>query len=231
MNNKKLFLSIIIVIIMLLKINVEAASCTTEIKQQLKEEARAIQVIPVLDSESVDPLHEHTYSVNFINFSNKFYIVDSNNDKYEYDSDYTSTKLYGIFEPGKSTMFKIYGAPGKDCAYEYLTTVRVTFEYYNDYSKYKECEGIEDYALCKRNYSGTIKSEEWFYEQVANYRASLEETPEEPEEKNFFDKVIDFIKNNTTTVIVVALIIIVVVVGIVIIVRKKNKNKIKINLE
>ena len=230
MKNKKLYLIIIIIIIMLLKIDVEALNCTTEIKQKLKEEARAIQIIPVLD-DTFNPWHIYNYSVNIINFSDKFYITDSNNERYEYDPDYTSSRLYGRFEPGKTIMFKIYGAPGKDCAYEYLTTVRATFEYYNDYSTYEECEGIEDYALCKRNYSGTIESDEWFYEQVANYRASLEEKPEEPEEKNFFAKVIDFIKNNTTIIIIVGFVIVVVVITLIIVVKKKKKNKVKINLE
>lgn len=231
MNNRKIFCTLIIVIIMVFKIDVEAATCTAEQKQALKQEARAIQIIPVLDDE-FDPFHEYTYSVNITNFSNKFYIMDSYNEKIEYDKDYTPERLYGLYEPGKTVSFVVKGARGQNCAYESLATIRVTFEYYNDYSTYPECEGLEDFDWCKRNYSGKIESDEKFYEKVKEYKEKIEEKPiDNPEEKSLFDKFMDFVKNNKFVVITIIALIIIAIIGVVIVIKRKRKNKVKIDLE
>ena len=174
MKKKNLLIIILILVISFFKIEVEAASCTTEEKKALKQEAQAIEIIAILDSEE-DVWHEHFYGVNFTNWSDKFYILDSKGTTYEYYSSYTPESIYGQYQPGSIVTFKIYGAVGKKCAFEHLSTIRVTFDHYNEYYLSPLCEGIEEFELCKKNYSGKIQSAEWFEEQIKKYKESLEE--------------------------------------------------------
>lgn len=228
MKKKKIFLFISILIITIFKINVEAATCTQQEKNELKQEAKNLEIIPVLDSEE-DPLHIHFYGVNFTNLSDKFYILDSYGTRYEKSSTHTNETVYGQYSPGSVVTFKIYGAIGKTCGFEHLATIRVTFEYYNDYYLSELCEGIEEFSLCQRNYSGTIESEEYFIEQVNKYKDSLKEKEPEEKEKTITETITKFIKDNPIVIIVSVLVLLIIIITIVKTI-KNNKKKIKINL-
>ena len=229
MKKKNFLIVILILVISFYKINVEAASCTLDEKKALKQEAQAIEIIANLDSEE-SPIHEHYYSVNFTNFNQKFYITDSDGARYEYNSKHNSDKLYGKYAPGKIVTFKIYGAMGKNCAFELLSTIRVTFEHYNDYYLSPLCEGIEEYSLCQRNYSGKIESESWFVEQVKKYKASLEKQEEPEKEKNIIEEITKYLAENPH-IIVIAIVVILLIIVIIVIKIKENKKKIKVNLD
>ena len=232
MKNKKIFLIAYTIALILFNIKVEATTCTTSEEKSLKEEASAIEIIQVLNEEYNDE-HIYNYSVNFINFSDKFYIMDSKNNVYDYYTRHTNDTLYGYYTPGKTVTFQIYGAQDKTCEYTLLRTIKINFNYYNDYSTYEECQGLDDFALCQRDYSGTIESEEWFYQKLEEYQnGTIEEEfiVESKNEKTQLEKIQTFIKENIflTIIITIALILI---IAYLIIHLKKRKKRIKINLD
>lgn len=228
---KVIISTIIIVFFVFFKINtVHANECTTAKIKELKKEANKINFVYNLDEE-YNPYGVYTYSVNFVNFSEKFYIVDSVGKKYTYTPDITADSTFGNYSPGKVISFKIYGAYGTECQDKLIRSAKISLPYYNYYSTYEECKGIEEYKLCKRNYNGKIESEEWFLKKVQEYKDSLIEKPQEPEkEKSFTEKVIEFFENN---VILIILIVLAAITAIVILIIKyiKNKKNIKVNLD
>ena len=231
MQKKKIFLNILTIFLILLSVKVEATTCTTEEEKNLKYEADAIEITAVLDDE-YNPYHEYYYSVNISNFSDKFYIMDSGDKVYKYFEDYTSDSLYGLYNPGKTIVFRIYGAPNKTCEYVLLKTIRINLDYYNDYSTYPECEGIEDFALCQRNYSGTIRSDEWFYKKIEEYKNGTveEELIIKPKKKSSSEKIKIFIQEHMPLIFLIFITITLISI-FVIIKSKKNRKRIKIKFK
>jgi len=223
--------SVILIIIALFFNNkVDAATCTSAEKKELKKEANQIQIIKYFD-DTYNPQRDYYYNVNLLNLNEKFYITDSIGNRFQYSEKMKPDSLYGLYLPNKTVTFKIFGAKGKTCGDELIRTVKIKFEPYNDYSKHEACKGIEEFSLCKRNYNKKIESEEWFLEKVNEYKKKQnEKTQEEEKEKNIIEKVLEVFKENP---IIIALILIVIIVIIILLVIKKirNKDKIKINLD
>jgi len=222
MKRLMIFVSIII---FLVTIKVEATSCSSEEKRILKEEAKKIEIIPYLD-ETPNPLNEYVYSVNITNFSDKFYIVDGGGNRYEYTSQHSNDSLYGVYLPNSNSSFKVYGAYEKECQDELLATYKIKFDPYNYYYSHQACDGIEEFYLCNRTYSGVIESEEWFLEQVEKYKNGEVEIPGQEAEKQE-NKTLDFIKDNLFLIIIT---LILVVSAIIYIIIKRKQKSIKINL-
>ena len=228
-NNEKIKKILIVFVIMFLfAVKVDADTCTKTEKNTLTRNAKAIEIIPYL-SGNYDPNRVYNYSVYITNLTKDFYIIDSNGNRFEYMSDYNTDSLFGMYTPGSKVSFKIYGAYDGVCPDVLLATKTIIFDYFNDYSTFEECEGIEEFYLCRRNYSGEIESDEWFLEQVEQYKAGLIENPEPGEEKlTFFEIVIKFFKEN---VVVTIGLVIAIVAGIVFFIYKliQNKKKIKVD--
>lgn len=226
-NFSKYKVFIMIITIIFLAVNkVDAASCTSTEKNNLIKEAKNVEIVPYLDEE-YNPLHEYKYNVYITNFSNKFYVIDSKNNRFEYDGSYTNDSVFGMYEPGEKITFKIYGAYGEKCSDILLTNTTIRFDYYNDYSNYEECKGIEEFYLCKRNYSGEIKSEEWFLSQVKGYKEGTVENIEIEEktekEESFLDNLTAYFKENK--IVSITLIIVIVAIVILLIINLRNKRK------
>lgn len=231
MKMRQLIIStLIIVFFVFFKINVVSANeCSTAMLKKLKQEANQISfVYNLVDEYNSDEVY--TYTMNFVNFSEKFYIVDSNEKKYIYSKDYTPNTIFGEYRAGSYVTFKIYGAYGTECQDKLVRTVKVALPHYNPYSRYEECKGIEEFKLCKRNYNGKIESEEWFLQKVKEYKESLNEEEEVViEEKTFFEKVIEFINNNI--VLIIIFVAAIVIILIVLLIRYlKNRKNIKIDI-
>ena len=228
-NNKRIKKILIVFVIMFLFVSkVEADTCTKTEKNTLTKSAKTIEIIPYLDDE-YDPFHSYKYNVYITNLTKDYYIVDSNGNRFEYSNDYTSDTVFGNYEQGSKVSFKIYGAYDGVCPDVLLATKTIRFDYYNDYSTFEECEGIEEFKLCQRNYSGEIESKEWFLEQVEKYKAGLIENPDPGEEKlTLFEKIIEFLKEN---VVVTIGIVVAFVIGLILLIRKliQNKKKIKVD--
>ena len=206
-----------------------AEECSTAEIKKLKKEAAKINFIYNLTEEyNLDDVY--TYNMNFINFNENFYIVDSNGVQFIYSEDYTSDTIFGHYLAGTKVTFKIYGAYGTICQDKLIRTAKIALPHYNPYSRYEECKGIEEFKLCKRNYNGKIESEKWFLERVKEYKESQNQKPEELEgKKNFLDKVIEFINENP--IVIFSVIAIVVIIIVLFVVRYfKNRNNIKIDL-
>ena len=228
-NNKRIKKILIVFVIMFLFVSkVEADTCTKTEKNTLTKSAKTIEIIPYLNDE-YDPFHNYKYNVYITNLTKDYYIVDSNGNRFEYGSDYTADTVFGRYEQGSKVSFKIYGAYEGVCPDVLLATKTIRFDYYNDYSTFEECEGIEEFKLCQRNYSGKIESDEWFYDQVEKYKAGLIENPDPGEkELTFFEKIIEFLKEN---VVVSIALIVAVITGVVFLIYKiiQNKKKIKVD--
>lgn len=222
---KLVIISLIIIVLSIVK--VDAATCSTEEKKELKIEANAIEFISSLD-ETPNPLNIYEYSINITNFSEKFYIIDSTGNRYEYTDEHTDDTIYGVYEPGTTITLYIYGAYNKTCSDELLVTKKISFDYFNYYSNYEECKGIEEFYLCNRTYSGEIESEEWFLQQIEGYRNGTIENIE-IEENQEETTLLDLIKNNPMITVIIILII-VALIAFIIVKIKKNKSKIKVDL-
>ena len=223
---KKYKLIIFTMLIVFCTINVaKANSCTSTEKKYLINESKKIEIIPYLDDE-YNPMHKYVYNVHITNFSNNFYVKDSKNNRFEFDKSYSDDLVFGLYNPGEEVTFTIYGAYDGICSDVKLNTIKVKFDYYNDYSTLKECEGIEEFYLCHRGYSGKIESKEWFLEQVDKYKkGEIENIEIDEEEKNILE---EFFSNKMVRVLIASGILIVVLIFISI--YTDSKKKIKINL-
>ena len=228
--SKHIIRTLIIVFFVFLNINhVGAEECSTaEIKNLKKEAAKINFIYNLTDEYNSDEVY--TYNMNFVNFNENFYIIDSNNVQFIYSKDYTSDSIFGSYLAGTKVTFKIYGAYGTACQDKLIRTAKIALPHYNPYSRYEECKGIEEFKLCKRNYNGKIESEKWFLERVKEYKESQNQKPEEPEEKkSFLEKIIEFIIENP--IVIFAMIAIIAIVIVIFIVRYfKNRKNIKIDL-
>lgn len=228
-NNKRIKKILIVFVIMFLFVSkVEADTCTKTEKNTLTKWAKTIEIVPYISGE-YDPNRVYSYSVYITNLTSDYYVVDSSGYRFEYSDDYTADSLFGVYDPGSKVSFKIYGAYNGTCPDVLLATKTIIFEHFNDYSTFKECEGIEEFNLCKRNYSGEIESDEWFYAQVEKYKAGLIDNPDPGEEKmTLFEKIIEFFKEN---LVVTIGLVIAVVAGLFFLVRKliQDKKKIKVD--
>lgn len=222
---------LIVVFFVFLKIDtVLASECSTATLKKLKQEANKIEFkYNLVDEYNSDEIY--TYTMNFVNFSDKFYIMDSNGKKYIYSKTYTADTIFGEYEAGTYVTFKIYGAYGFECQDKLVRTIKISLPYYNHYSRYEECKGIEEFKLCKRNYNGKIESEEWFLQKVKEYKESLNEKEKPVEkEKNFLEKVTEFINDNIVFVIII--VVVIVIGAIVLFIRYlKNRKNIKIDIK
>jgi len=220
-------LTIFLIITVLSVTNVNASNCSKEEKKNLKQEASSVEVLPYLDDE-FNPLHKYYYSLNLINFSDKFYIKDSLGNRFEFSDEHKEDSRYGLYTPGTKVTIYIYAAYGETCSDELLKTYKINFEHYNDYSAYEECKGIEEFYLCKRNYKGKIESEEWFLKQVDAYKkGQIENIEEKPnKEEKWFDIIKEKIENNKEYIFAIVFILIVIAIYMII---KRNK-RLKINL-
>ena len=221
----KLVIFTIITIILLIG-KVDAATCSSEEKNNLIKLSKNIEFISYLD-EDYNPMHQYFYNVYITNFSNEVYVMDSKGNRFEYEESYSDNHLFGLYNPGETVTFKIYGAYGGSCPDVSLTTYVVKFDYYNDYSTYKECEGIGEFYLCKRNYSGTIESEEWFLEQIDKYKKGEIENIEIEEEKEQ-NVIKEFFSNKVVQISLVLVFLFIVFIATRIYINSKKKIKIDI---
>ena len=224
---KNIFIVISICIMLLFQTKVEAATCTTQDKNALREEAKQMKIIPVMEID--EKLEDVYYKISINNWNKDFYLIDKDGTKYYYPEDYDIENVYGYYKPGSVQTFKVYARYGTKCAFEHLTTIRVTFEHYNQYYSSPICEGIESYKMCQRTYSGTFESYQQFEEEVKKYKDSLNEKNNDEKKQTIIEKFIAYIKDEPRILIVGAVLIVLIIV-ITVKRVKDNKKRIKIDL-
>ena len=124
----------------------------------------------------------------------------------------------------------MYGEYGYACVGEFLYSKKVKLPKYNKYSEYDDCIEYEEFPLCNKWYDGEIDNDDYFYQKLEEYKNSLkpaEKPANVKEEKNLFQKIIDFYMDNIAftlpITIILALIIIVLIIRKIIIKRKRVK--------
>ncbi len=115
-----------------------------------------------------------------------------------------------------------------------------TIPKYNEHYGSEECQGIEDFALCQKDYTKDVTEEE-FKSRVETYKKTNEQSKDnstdnktenktddnKTEIKNdtIIDKVIYYIQNNLTKVIVITIFVILLIVTTIITVKSVKKSR------
>lgn len=167
--------------------DVSADLCDTAHIKQLKALAGKVDVTYEYEDESLyedeDFIVSNGYKV-FINMvSNDFYITVDNRNYYYSDANDGVLMLDATAGRFKAEI------KSKQCGGYSLRKVYIDLPKFNVYSYMEECKGLEEYNLdvCNPWYQGTVNNE-IFYREVNEYLKTTE--------IGFFDKILNFIKNN-----------------------------------
>lgn len=153
------------------------------------------------------------------NLTNDIYIEDDSGIRYSGVGDKKAELTY---MSGESKIFTVY-SNDNNCKGESLTSKYITLPTYNEYSTYEECEGIEDYKLCKQWIDLGNMEEDEFLKEVKAYKDSLKQTKQKnPENKN--DGFLSFIKQHYLYFLI-PIIVIVIGIGVWFVLIKKKKDK------
>ena len=240
MKKKRICLLFIILIIFLVKIDVNAAgTCTKDEKQILQIEANNI----IVDCELSRPENDnyisskaYFYTVKIENLTDNLYLKIGANtyDKTKADSE-GSLILKDIFVGGGINAKIVIYSKTANCSNVLLRTVTLKLPYYNTYSEREECNGLSSYGICAKNSNTDDIDEETFLKQIddAKKMEAEKNKPEEPvkEKNNIFESILEYTKENYKTILIVIAIIVILVVAIVRLIKVRNRNKIKIDLE
>lgn len=137
---------------------------------------------------------------------------------------------------GGTYNFEFYGEYGYSCVGELLyTTPDIKLPKYNLYSEKDECIDYEEFSLCKKWYDGDIENDDYFYKKLEEYKESLkpqeEEKPEVIEEKEWYQKIIDFYMDNLIFTLPITIVIVLFIIIMVIKNRIKKKRRTKIDFD
>ena len=194
MKKKILFGFLFLFVSFLTFIKVDAATCSVQEMNELKQLATNIKFNYELYSEE-GYRDNYFFNVYAVNFLDKFFIIFSEGDMYTYskDLDINGARYLDVFSAGNDLKFYIYASAETNCANRQVAVKEVSLPYFNSYSLREECKGIEEFSLCQRYYNGNIKSEEYFLEQVQKYKKNGNSSNGN---KNILDYIVDFISNN-----------------------------------
>ena len=239
--NKKI---VILLLSLLLFANIRAnalSTCSYKEQADLNSEAAQIKVkyeekIGELDhslydcGEAGDDCSVTTYylSMTILNMSENFYIEVSNNinknkNVFTYDDvkegviTFDHEDIYQI----TNYTFDVYSSVSTGCPNEKIRTIHLTTPKFNSYYYDGECNDAEDHYLCQKYISTEEPSFNEFVEQLTNYKIQKEKEREK-NNRNFIEKIFNFVDNHkafigvTTTIVVVG-------VATVVIVKKRKE--------
>lgn len=214
-----------------LPFKVDAANiCTGSKYNELKREAYQVELSWEL---KFDKDNNHYFQVTVANM-NKNILLVFGDVTYEGDNNKNPILIEATLEGGNTYEFKFYGGYDNPCVEEYIYTKRLELPKYNKYNELEECIEYEEFPLCNKWYSGDIKDEDYFLEQLEIYKKSLEK-PEEPkpeiDNRTIFDKIIDFYIGNIVITLPITVLLFILIIVIIISKIKKSKNKVKIDLK
>lgn len=212
----------------------EKAALNNEVANvKVKYEALEEEVMPEgygCDGDVNCKFYRHYININILNLSENFYInvkneVTKKNQKYYFSQvpedgilkiewdDVTQINTFTI---------TIYSSDKTSCPNTKLKVMHVSTPRRNVYASNDICQEVPDYYLC-REYV-TFENDLTFNEFMTQVEAEVEKQKEsaKKEEEGFFDKLLNFLKENKVAIIVGTTVIAVAVAGTVIIVRKKN---------
>ena len=114
-----------------------------------------------------------------------------------------------------------------------MRTIYVSLPRYNIYSERKECEGLGEYAICKRTANTEKITEEQFLKKIEEAKKKKEEVGKnKKEEDSEKDKaaLINFLDEYKNIIIPISVILTILLIILIIIKLNKNKNRIKVDL-
>lgn len=235
---KKIF----VLLVMLLLVKNVHAECGYETQAKLNSEAVTIKAIYeevqkemdrnlYMCGDGVDECTEY-YSVlkiSILNLSENFYVKvtsDNNFNKTFYYKDaqdgIVSFELSDLTKVNTFT-FNVYNTDKSGCSQKLNRTFYLTTPRLNDYYNIKLCDKIPDYYMCQKFVTFEDTGYSDFLSSVNKYYEKQEEIKENTN-KSFFEKIINFIKENKTVFIIAGGVIIVGGVTTVIILKKRRKD-------
>lgn len=171
------------------------------------------------------------FNIIITNLNKEFYAIIKN----DYNSEsktvnYTDAKD-GVFNYRWNNMDKvtnftieIFASGRTNCAGEKFKTLYIQTPRYNEYYDREICEELTDFYLCQKYITSSLIAEDKFFEQIDSYKTGkVNNEGEEINNKNLFDKVYEFIKNNKWYVL--GGIVLVSGTGIYISVKKSKKSR------
>lgn len=209
--------------------NVEAAHlCTGSKINDLKIKAYNSQIVK---EQKFDENHISYWEITIYNVD-KDILVIHNGATYEPDKDGT-IKLDTRFNGGIYYEINFYGGYETDCVEEFVYKKSELLPVYNYYSERDECIEYEEFPLCNKWYKGTIESEEDFLQQLEEYKESLkpkEEPKNDVDNRNIFEKFIDFYLENKTYTVPITCVLGVLLVAYTIRSLIRRKNRVKLDM-
>lgn len=232
-----------IIALLFLNINVSAASlCSYQEQSTINNKAANIKatydISMVYHGDEAVGHREHFFTISVTNVTEEFYLViknDFDNEEVIYRS---SDAVNGIItikwtNVSKVTNFtiQVYTTNKTSCPDERYKTFYLTLPRYNEYYGRSLCIDNPDFYLCKEFVMFDEMDETEFVAKMVQYKekqpVSNEENPQVDEEKNFMDKVFEFI--DTYKYVLVACVIII-IISVVIIKRIRTKKQRELGL-
>ncbi len=225
MKKNKLFL-LLSFLMLILPLNVNGADiCSSTKYTNLKREAFNAELKYDL---KFDEDHKSYFVVTIYNVSDNL-IINYSENILTPDKD-NKVVIPTFFDGGETYEIKFYGGYNTSCVEEYIYSKKIVIPKYNVYSERDECIEYEEFKLCNKFYSGEIKNDTDFEEQLEEYIKSIEKKPptEIKEEKSFLEKIIDFYIDNIIITGPITAIVILSLIAYVIIRIIKRKKRVKI---
>ncbi len=222
--------------LLLIKIDVKAATCSTDELNALKIEANNLEFeyelkedkIYISPNASIDSSY---YSVSILNYSKNLTIY---NNGYNYDEKDLNAKNEIVFSDkfyhGTDIIVEVYGSRYTNCANKLLISKEIKFPYYNAYSEREECKGYENYNICKKDANTSGIQEEEFLKLIDDIKKKEQEPKEEPTVKEEKKSLVDLYLDNGIITIPITIMLFLLIGAIIYYIRMKNKKKIKIDL-
>ena len=229
-------------LLMLLLVKNVHAECGYETQAKLNSEAATIKAIyeetqKEMDKNSyvcgdgVDECTEYysIFKISILNLSENFYV------KVTGDNGYSATYTYNDAKDGivsfeiedltkvNTFTFNVYNTNNSGCSEKLNRTFYLTTPRLNEYYNVKLCDELPDYYMCQKfvtyedtGYTDFLISINKYYEQQEDVKNNTN--------KSFFEKVIDFIKENKVVFIITGGVVVVGGVATVIILKKRRKD-------
>ena len=239
MNKKSIFLMLLLMFFANLRVDA-VSSCSYKEQAELNSEAAQIKVKYEEKSELYYPpaeycgeagegcsVNNYYFTITILNMSENFYIeVDGNKNKqltFTYDDvkDGIITFNYeNVDEIGNFT-FNVYSSSETNCAYEKYRVIHFTTPKFNRYYYDGECSNVPDYYLCQKYITTEEPKYGDFLNQITEYKRQLNEEKEK-NNRNFLEKIFDFVDNHKTLLGITTTIVVAGVVTVVIVKKRKE---------
>lgn len=124
-----------------------------------------------------------TFDVTIHNVHKDLVVVDTNNKRYESNSNNLNDFTISNLKDGNNYSFHVYAKSG-DCSYRLFNTLYVSTPKYNKYYSDPVCNGASDYSLCQKWAEVGNITYEQFKSNVEEYKNPKKDVIEEQENDN-----------------------------------------------